>query len=105
MGWGFFSQRKSARTPDNQLQTPSRINTMTFLYPPWKIPCVQLEEYEEVLETAPLDFLEDDVTWVASNLSGATWAMRAKTIELRNCLLSFECPSEEFRVVNVNFPD
>ena len=67
--------------------------------------CMAFEEYEGVPEAVPLHFSENEATWVASNLSGATWAMRAKTIELRNCLLSFECPSEEFRVVNVNFPD
>ena len=37
--------------------------------------CTAFEEYEEVPKTVPLNFTEDDVTWVASNLSGAAGAM------------------------------
>ena len=37
----------------------------------------------------PLDFLEDDVMWVASKLSGAAGALRAEAIELRNWLFCF----------------
>ena len=34
--------------------------------PPLENPtCTAFEEYEEVPETAPLDFTEDNVTWVA----------------------------------------
>ena len=32
----------------------------------------------------PLDFMEDDVTWVASNPSSAAGALGAEAIELRN---------------------
>ena len=46
--------------------------------------CKAFEEYEEVPETVPLDFTEDDVTWVASNRSGAAGALGAEAIELRN---------------------
>ena len=42
------------------------------------------EEYEDVPKTVPLDFTEDDVTWVASKLSGAAGALGAEAMELRN---------------------
>ena len=42
--------------------------------------CVAFEEYKEVLETVPHDFLEDNVTWVASKLSDAAWALGAEAI-------------------------
>ena len=57
------------------------------------------EEYEEVPETVPLEFLEEDVMWVASKLSGDARALGAEAIELRNWLLCFGYASEEFRVV------
>ena len=56
--------------------------------------CAAFEEYEDVPKTVPLDFTEDDVTWVASKLSGAAGAM-----ELHNWLICFGCASEESRVV------
>ena len=37
----------------------------------------------------PLDFTEDDVTWVASNTSGATDALVEEAIELRNWIIQF----------------
>ena len=43
--------------------------------------------------------MEDDLTWVESNLSGAAGALGAEAIELINCLLCFGCASEELRVV------
>ena len=63
------------------------------------------EEYEEVPETVPLDFTEDYVTWVASKLSGAAGVMGAEAIELRNWLLSFDCESEDLRVVVARLDD
>ena len=45
--------------------------------------CEYFEDYEEVPETEPLDFTEDDVTWVASQIFGATVAFGAEAIELR----------------------
>ena len=39
--------------------------------------CAASKEYKEVPETVPLDFLEDDVMWVTSNLSGAAGALGA----------------------------
>ena len=53
----------------------------------------------------PLDFLEDNVTWVASKLSGATWAMGDEAIEINNWLLLFVCASEEFRFAVANVAD
>ena len=64
--------------------------------------CASFEEYEKVLETVPVDFSEDNVTWVASNLSSAAGSLGAEGIELKNWLLFFGCDSEEFRVVVAN---
>ena len=50
-------------------------------------------------EMMPLDLSEDNITWVASKLSGAAGALGAEVIELRNWLLRFGCASEEFRFV------
>ena len=53
--------------------------------PPVEIPaCAAFGEYEDVPETVPLDFMEDDVTWVASKLSVAAGALGAEVIDLRN---------------------
>ena len=46
--------------------------------------CVPFEEYEEMPETVLLDLLENDVTRVASKLSGTAGALGDKEIELRN---------------------
>ena len=46
--------------------------------------CADFDEYEEVPETVPLEFSEDDVTWVASKPSGDAGALGAEAIELRN---------------------
>ena len=64
--------------------------------------CTAFEEYEEVPEMVPLDFSEDDVTWVTSKLSGADGALVPEAIKLRNYLLSFGCASEVFRAVVAN---
>ena len=53
--------------------------------------CAVFEDYKEVPETLPLDFTENNVTWVASKISGAAGALRAEAIELRNWLLCFGC--------------
>ena len=57
--------------------------------------CAAFEEYGEVPETVPLDFTEDDVTWVESKLSGAAGALGPEAIELCNWILCFGCASEE----------
>ena len=56
-------------------------------------------------ETVPLDFKEDDVTWVSSKLSGAAGALGAEAIELRNWLLCFRCALEDLRVVVASLAD
>ena len=67
--------------------------------------CAAFEVYEDVPETVPLDFTEDDVTWVASKLSGAAGALGVEAMELRNWFLCFGCASEELRVVVVILAD
>ena len=60
--------------------------------PPVENPtCAAFEEYEEVLETVPQDFTEDDVMWVASKISGAAGTLGEEVIELCNWLLCFGC--------------
>ena len=49
--------------------------------------------------------MEDDVTWVASNLSGSAGTLGAEAIELINWLLRFGCASEELRVVSASLSD
>ena len=61
--------------------------------------CTAFEEYEDIPETVPLYFTEDDVTCVASKLSGAAGALGAEAMELHNWLLCFGCESKELRVV------
>ena len=56
-------------------------------------------------KTVPLDFMEDDVTWVASKLFGTAGLLGAEAMELRNWLLRFGCASEEFRVVVASLAD
>ena len=53
----------------------------------------------------PLNFTEDDITWVTSNLSGAAGALGDEAVELRNWLLCFGCLSEELRVVLARLVD
>ena len=57
------------------------------------------KEYGEDPETVPLDFMESDVTLVASKLSDAVGVLGAEAIELCNWLLRCGCSSEELRVV------
>ena len=74
--------------------------------PPVENPtCAAFEEYEDVPKMLPLDFMEDDVTWVASKLSGAAGALGAEAMELINWLLCFGCASEEIRVVVASLAD
>ena len=51
--------------------------------------CAAFKEYEEVPKIVPLDFTEDEVTWVASKLSVAAGVLGAEAIELRNWLIHF----------------
>ena len=76
------------------------------MYPPVETPlCADFEGYKDVPETVPLNFTEDDVTWVALKLSGTADALGAEAIELRNWLLRFGCASEELRVVVARLAD
>ena len=67
--------------------------------------CAAFKEYGEVPETVPLNFTEDDVTWVASNLSGAVGGLGAEAIGMRNWLLCFRCALKELRVVFASLAD
>ena len=68
--------------------------------PPVENPtCAAFEKYGEVPKMLPLDFTEDDVTWVASKLSGTAGALRADYMELLNWLLCFRCASKDLIVV------
>ena len=53
----------------------------------------------------PLKFTEDDITWVASKLSGEAGALGAEVIELQNWLLCSGCASEKLRVVVASVAD
>ena len=67
--------------------------------------CATFKVYEEVPKTVPLNFTEDDVTWVASNLSGAAGTLGAEAVELRNCIICIRCASEELRAVVFKLDD
>ena len=74
--------------------------------PPVENPaCAAFEKYGDVPRTVPLDFTEDDVTWVASKLSDAAGALGAEAMEIRNWLLCFGCVSEELRLVVASLDD
>ena len=47
----------------------------------------------------PLNFTEDDVTWVTSKFSGAAGVLVAEAMELQHWILCFGCASEKLRVV------
>ena len=67
--------------------------------------CTDFKEYGEVPEMVPLNFTEDDVPWVASNISRAAGALGAEAMELRNWLLRFGYASDELRVVVARLTD
>ena len=74
--------------------------------PPEENPmCKTFEKYGEVPEMVPLEFAEDNVTWIASELSSVAGALGAEAIELRNWLLHFGCVSEELRVIVFRLTD
>ena len=105
-GEGVSSWGKNARKSGDSLQMSSGRSIRTCVSPPAENPmCAAFKVYEEVPETVPLDFTEDDVTWVASKLSGAAVALGAEAIELHNWLLRFGCASEELRVVVTSLAD
>ena len=67
--------------------------------------CTAFEEYKKVREMLPLDLMEDDITWIASNLYGTTGVLGAKAIELYNWLIRFGCALEELRFIVTNLAD
>ena len=67
--------------------------------------CTAFKKYEEVPETVPLDFTEDDITWIASKLSGTAGVLGSEVIELRNWILRFGCASEELRIFIARLED
>ena len=68
--------------------------------PPVENPtCADFEKYKEVPKTVPLDFTEDDITWVASKISGTAGALGEVAVEIRNWFLCFGFASEELIVV------
>ena len=74
--------------------------------PPLENPmCAAFEEDKEVPETVPLYFIEYDMMWVTSKLSGTAGALGAEAIELKNWLLRFRCETEELRVVVARLAD
>ena len=68
--------------------------------PPVENPtCAAFEDYGEVQETVSLNFMEDEVTWVASKLSSAAGALGAEAVELINWIIQFGCELKDLRVV------
>ena len=56
--------------------------------------CTAFKEYKKVTKMVPLDFREDDITWVASNIFSTSGALEAEAIELRNGIICFMCASD-----------
>ena len=67
--------------------------------------CKAFEKCKEVPETVPLDFAEDEVTWVASNIPGVAGALGGETIELINWIIFFKLALEYLRVVVAKMAD
>ena len=67
--------------------------------------CTTFEKYGEGPKTVPLDFMEDDMTRVASKLSVAAVVPGAEAMELCNRFLCFRCASEELRVIIISLGD
>ena len=92
---------------DDQFTKTGRLvaNVLQEKHPDMRVPpiknsmCAAFKEYKEVPEAVPLDFTEDDITWVASKLSGAADVLGAEVIELINWRLHSGCTSEWLMVV------
>ena len=67
--------------------------------------CTAFKEYEEVPKMLTLDFMEDDIIWVTSKLSGAAGALGVEEIELINWLICFGCMSEELSIPVANMDE
>ena len=99
--------------PDDQCTKTGRpvAEVLREKHPDMRVPpvenptCAAFKEYEDVPETVPLNSTEDEVTWVASKLSGAAGALIAEAMELHNWLLRFRCASKELIVVVASLAD
>ena len=83
-GEGASSRKTYALKPGKRLKRSSGRSTHAYGSPRGKPRVRSLREVEDVPKTVPLDFTEDDVTWVASKLSGAAGALGAEAIEIRS---------------------
>ena len=78
--------------PDDQCTKTGRLvaEVLREKYPDIRVPpvetpmCAAFEGYKDVPETVPLDFTEDDVTWVASKITNAAGALGVEAIDIRN---------------------
>ena len=74
--------------------------------PPVENPtCAAFGDYKDVPQTVPLNFIEDDVMWVSSNLSGTSGTLGVETIELINWIIQFGCASEQLKVYVTKMAD
>ena len=99
--------------PDDQCTKPGQpvAEVLQEKHPDMHVPPVEnptfaaFEGYEDLPETVPLAFTEDDIMWVASKLSGAEGALGAEAVELQKWLLCFGCAPEELRFVVARLAD
>ena len=111
--WATDSEGGGCLLPDDQcIKTGRQVaEVLREKHPYMHVPpvenpaCAAFKEYGEVPETVPLNFTEDDVTWVASKLSRASGMLGAEDIEMINWLLCFRCASEELRVLVARLAD
>ena len=89
----------------DRLQRFSRRSTHTYKSSLWKSHLHSIRGVRGGARNGTPRFMEDDVTWVASNLSGTAGALGAETVELRNWILRFGCVSEDPRVVVARLAD
>ena len=104
-GGGLFPDDQCTKTGQPVAEVLRNNHPDMCVSPVGKSMCAAFENYEEVPKTVPLDFTEEDVTCVASKLSGAAGALGEEPIELRNLLLCFGCSSEDLIVVVAIFVD
>ena len=67
--------------------------------------CASFEEYEDALETLPIDFTEDGIMWVTSYIYRYTGVLGGEAVELRNWYIHFGCTLEELRVIFVELAE
>ena len=57
------------------------------------------------LDTLPLKFFKDDITWLVLKISGAAVSLGAEALKFNNWLLRFGCTSDELQVEVVGITD